>query len=125
MREFSRPYLCTLPGRDRHIAAEPFSKVYVVGRTLLCVVSMLVKSDHLAPWRETVCPIDLHTDCLAHSSGNWFSIHPCMHWCCDACTRTWMVERKNDTCPVCRTKIKFALVLVRPTVPERVADGGE
>ena len=28
---------------------------------------MLVKSDHLAPWRETVCPIDLHTDYFAHS----------------------------------------------------------
>ena len=112
--EFSRPYLCTLPGRDRRIAAEPFSKVYVVGRTLLSVVGMLVQSGYLAPWRETVCPIDLHTDYFAHSSVAWFSIHPCMHWCCDACLRNWMIEEKKDTCPVCGTKIKFALPHGRP-----------
>jgi hypothetical protein len=103
---------------DRHIAATPFSKVHVVGRTLLSVVGTLVQSGYLAPWRETVCPIDLHTDYFAHSSVAWFSIHPCMHWCCDACLRKWMIEERKDTCPVCRTKIKFALPLLgRPIEP--------
>ena len=119
VEQFSRPYLCTLPGRDRHIAAEPFSKVYVVGRTLLSVVGTLVQSGYLAPWRETVCPIDLHTDYFAHSSVAWFSIHPCMHWCCDACLRKWMIEERKDTCPVCRTKIKFALPLLGRRIEPR------
>ena len=110
------PY-STLRGRDRHIAAEPYSKVYVVGRTLLGVVSMLVQSGYLVPWRETVCPIDLETDYFTDNSVAWCSIHPCMHWCCDPCLRKWMVELKKDTCPVCRTKITFALPAVRLAPP--------
>ena len=54
------------------------------------------------------CSLDLHTDYLTHSSIAWYSIHPCMHWCCEVCLREWMVERKKNICPVCRTKIKFA-----------------
>ena len=106
-------------GRDRHIASEPFSKVHLVGFTLVGVVQVLVRRDYLAPYRETVCSIDLHTDYSMHSSVPWFSIHPCMHWCCKVCLREWMVERKKNTCPVCRTKIKFAL-----EGPKRAAAGG-
>ena len=103
------PCLCTLRGRDRHIVAEYFSKVFVVGRALASIVLMLVRSGYLTPLRETACPI-CHTD-YCKDSDTCFSMHPCMHWCCDACLRSWMVERKKDTCPVCRTKVKFALPL--------------
>ena len=48
------PYLCSLRGRDRHIVAAPFSKVFLVGHTLLSVVNMLVHRGYLAPSRETV-----------------------------------------------------------------------
>ena len=88
----------------------------VVGRTLVSLVCTLVRGGYLAPWRATVCPVDLHTDIETDGSVTWYSIHPCMHWCCSRCLRGWMIDHKKDTCPSCRTKIKFALPIV-PKAP--------
>tara|TARA_B100000795_G_scaffold25354_1_gene16894 strand:- start:146 stop:517 length:372 start_codon:yes stop_codon:yes gene_type:complete len=102
--------------RDCQIEAVPFSEVHVVGHLLFSAVAMLIRCGQLAPWRQTICPIDLESDYYALIGTNkWFSIHPCMHWCGADGLRRWMVERKQKTCPVCRSAIKFALPAVRPS----------
>ena len=102
--------------RDCHIEATPFSEVHVVGRLLFSAVAMLIRCGRLANWRQTVCPIDLESDYYARiGTDKWFSIHPCMHWCGAEGLRSWMVQQKKKTCPVCRGAIKFALPAVRPS----------
>ena len=82
----------------------------VVGCILLRAVSVLIDRDHLAPGRQTVCPIDLHSDYLATTGSVTWYTHPCMRWCCETCMKAWMVEHKNNTC---RTKVRFALSATR------------
>ena len=102
--------------RDCHIEATPFSEVHVVGHLLFSAVCMLIRDGRLPIMRQTVCPIDLESDYYARiGTDKWFSIHPCMHWCGAEGLRSWMVQQKKKTCPVCRTAIKFALPAVRPS----------
>ena len=56
-----------------------------------------------------VCPIDLHRNFRTDEGPvTWRSLHPCMHWLCDACANEWVHVREKRKCPFgCDKEIVF------------------
>ena len=98
-------------GWDAHLVrGEPHSKVTVTGRLLWTAVDLLIREGlDTEGYGQMVCPVDLHRNFRTDAGPvTWRSLHPCMHWLCDACANEWVHVRAKRKCPFgCDKEIVF------------------
>ena len=104
-------------GWDAHLVrGEPHSKVTVTGRLLSSAVDLLIREGlDTEGYRQMVCPVDLHRNFRTDEGiVTWRSLHPCMHWLCDACANEWVHVREKRKCPFgCDKEIVFTCKATR------------
>jgi len=94
---------------DAWISREPFSELEVAAIVLKDMLYPLIHEGLLDQWMQTECPVCLDEKVSqVRRATIWRSLHPCMHWLCDACEDKWTQRDGNSTCPICRTEIEFS-----------------
>jgi len=87
---------------DAWVCRTPNSQLKMVAILLKSITAQLVSEGRLDARGQTECPVDLHE--VMHDPGSvtkWRSLHPCMHWICDACEYQHTQVNQNSFCPRC------------------------